>query len=146
MLTTARRAVPLALLAAVAAGCGEDPSAAPTASKSDASSATTLLVRAADSGRGPWHFEVKRLKAEAGPITITFVNGDTFAHNLRVQRGAKCCFEPGNKDVGGTNTINAGAKQLAKLTLKPGRYVFLCTIGGHWSGDNGKMKGTLLVT
>jgi plastocyanin len=146
MLTMARQAAAVALLATMAAGCGNGQSGGSTASKPEAASAATLRIRAADSGSGPWHFEVKRLRAEAGPITISFVNGDRFAHNLRVQRGTKCCFQPGNKDVGGTNTIDAGAAQSAKLTLKPGRYVFLCTIGGHWSGANGKMKGTLLVT
>ena len=107
---------------------------------------TVLEIGAVKSGSGAYRYDVKRLRAKAGTITIAFDNGDTFPHNVRVQTGSRCCFGPGNKDVGGTNTIDAGARTRATLTLEPGRYVFLCSIGGHWNGDGGKMRGTLVVT
>ena len=150
MLRTTARAIPVALLAAWAVGCGDDGPEKQTAAAKPAKAAvptgTVLTVSALKSGRGAYRYDVKRLTAEAGPITIRFDNGDTFPHTVRVQTGSKCCFGTGNKDVGGTNTISGGANETAKLTLKPGRYVFLCSIGGHWNGDGGKMSGSLVVS
>lgn len=124
-----------------AAGAG---TAARVAPPTDAG--TVLEIDALKSGSGAYRYDVKRLRAKAGTITIDFDNGDTFPHNVRVQTGSRCCFGPGNKDVGGTETINGGARKKATLTLEPGRYVFLCSIGGHWNGDLGRMRGTLVVT
>lgn len=107
-----------------------------------------LKVNALRPGRdGAYRFDVKRLEAKAGAITIDFRNRDTTSgHNIRIQTGSKCCFGRQNEDVGGTNTIDSGAEQKATLTLEPGRYVFLCSLSGHWNSDVGKMRGTLVVS
>ena len=140
----------LALTAAlsVVAGCGEaDPTAAQRAEPeaTAAPQGTVLSVTAPKSGSGAYRFDTRRLQAGAGPVTIRFRNDDTFPHNVRVQTGSSCCFEPGHKDVGGTETISAGTKTEARLTLVAGRYVFLCSVGSHYDGDTGRMRGRLTV-
>jgi plastocyanin len=130
-----------------AAGCGDDDTTAATAARPAATPAGTVLkIGAIKSGSGAYRYDVKRLRAAAGRVTVEFVNGDTFAHNVRVQTGSTCCFKAGSEDAGGTDTINAATKAKATLTLKPGRYVFLCSIGGHWNGDTGRMRGSLVVS
>lgn len=140
----------LALTAALslAAGCGEAEPAATQRSEIKATAtreAAVLSVTAPKSGSGAYRFDVRRLQAGAGPVTIRFRNDDTFPHNVRVQSGSKCCFKPGHRDVGGTETISAGTETEAALTLEAGRYVFLCSIGSHYDGDSGLMRGRLTV-
>jgi plastocyanin len=106
---------------------------------------TVLELTAPRSGSGAFRFDTRRLKAAPGPVTIRFNNRDTFPHNVRVQAGSKCCFEPDYRDVGGTQTISGGTKTEAALTLEPGRYVFLCSIGSHYDGDSGRMRGRLTI-
>jgi plastocyanin len=139
-------AIGLAALAALAgaSGCGGDSNDA-SAAREPRDPGTVLKVRALESGSGAHRFNVKRLETKAGSITIDFRNGDKLPHNVRVQTGPKCCFGPQNKDVGGTNTLGEGERGRATLDLKPGRYVFLCSISGHWNGDRGQMRGTLVV-
>jgi plastocyanin len=145
-------AVALLLLASSFAACGgNDETKKPAAAKRTRNIAaatpagTVLKVAALKSGGGAYRFDVKRLKANQGAISIEFDNGDAFPHNVRVQTGSKCCFGPQNRDVGGTQTIDGGARTKATVTLKPGHYVFLCSIGGHWNGA-GSMTGTLEVS
>jgi hypothetical protein len=133
------------LIAGPLAACGDDDTSEEPAAPKPAP--TVLEVTALRSGPdGAYRFDVKHLEAKAGPITIDFRNGDTTSeHNIRIQTGSKCCFGRQNKDVGGTNTIDPGTEETATLTLEPGRYVFLCSLGGHWNSDIGKMRGTLVV-
>lgn len=154
MTMLARWALAATLTAAwTVAGCGDDaaepakPARPKAASKpsTPTPAGTTLKISALKYGNGPFRYDVRRLKAAAGPVTIEFVNDDTSAHNVRVQTGSKCCFGAENKDVGGTNTIEGAANAKATLTLKPGRYVFLCSITGHWKSDNGRMRGSLVI-
>ena len=131
-----------------ATGCGDEESAAaPERAASPKPAGTVLRVTAPRSGSGAFHFDVKRLEAPAGRVTLELVNRDEFEfpHNLRIQTGSKCCFKEGSKDVGGTDTTNGGTTARAAVELKPGRYVFLCSLGGHYDGDGGKMRGTLVI-
>ena len=128
-------------------GCGGDDMRSATVHAASTEPAGTVLkVNAAASGSGAFHFDVKRLHAAAGRVTVEFANGDRFPHNVRIQTGATCCFKDGFHDVGGTDTIDAGTTTKATLRLRPGRYVFLCSIGGHWNGDTGRMRGSLVVS
>jgi plastocyanin len=135
----------IALLIAglAAAGCGEAETAA--APEPAEPAGTVLKVAAKPSGSGAYRFDAERLEAKAGLVAIEFDNRDEFAHNVRIQTGAKCCFKDGSTDVGGTDTTNGGTVVKGTARLEPGRYVFLCSIGGHYDGETGKMRGTLLV-
>jgi hypothetical protein len=140
-------AIALSLIAGPLAACGGDDDDETNETDARKPAPTVLKVRALRSGDDVYRFDVKRLEAKAGPVTIDFRNDDdTAVHNIRIQTGSKCCFGPQNKDVGGTNTIDGGVRRRATLTLKPGRYVFLCSLGGHWNSDIGKMRGTLIVS
>jgi len=141
----------LAMTAAfsLAAGCGEgEPTATQRGEIEETATpeGTVLSVSAPKSGSGAYRFETRRLQAVAGAVRIHFRNDDTFPHNVRVQTGSKCCFKPGHRDVGGTETISGGTDTEATLTLEPGRYVFLCSIGSHYDGDTGQMRGRLTVS
>ena len=147
-LTKPTTAFAILLLIAVPLGaCGGDDDDESEETAAPKPAPTVLKVKALRSGPdGVYRFDVKELEAKAGPITFEFHNGDTTAvHNLRIQTGSKCCFGPQNKDVGGTDTIDSGTDQQVTLTLEPGPYVFLCSLGGHWNSDIGKMRGTLVV-
>jgi plastocyanin len=126
-------------------GCGDETAAAPKPAASKEPISSVLKLAALPSGSGAFHYDVKHLEAKAGLVKIELNNGDAFPHNVRIQSGPKCCFKAGSKDVGGTNTTNGGTGIAATVRLKPGRYVFLCSLGGHYDGDTGHMRGTLVV-
>jgi len=85
-------------------------------------------------------FDKKRLNARAGPIRFVLVNEKRKGHNIRIQTGGECCFRPGQKDLGGTQTIETG-RTSAVVDLEPGVYTYLCSAGGHWHTQ----YGTLVV-
>jgi plastocyanin len=133
------------LVCVLGAGCGEadDATAPPTTKPAAAPPSTILEVTAPKSGARAFRFDVKSLRAKPGTIELRLRNDDTDAHNIRIQDGAECCDAA--NDVGGTNTISPARSETARVKLTPGRYWFVCSIGGHYDGDTGKMKGRLVV-
>lgn len=126
------------ILVAVASGaCGdEDDSASPPREETPAAATPTteLELVAPRRGSAKFRFDKRRLRAQAGTITIKLTNEDDHQHNVRVHAGTTCCFEQGWRDLGGTPTISRGEPPTSgTVELKPGRYVFLCDITGHWS-------------
>jgi plastocyanin len=127
-----------------ATGCSDDSQEA-TAAKTPRDEGTVLTIR--DTSKpGDWSFDTKRLTAKAGRVTIVFHNASGLGHNVRVHTG-KCCFEPGYKDLGGTDVIGATSSDHRKtvratLDLEPGTYTFLCPIAGHFQAGQ---HGTLVV-
>lgn len=83
-------------------------------------------------------FDKKRLTARAGEITFVLVNEKRKGHNIRIQTGDECCFKPGQRDLGGTQTIETGRTQ-AVVRLEPGVYTYLCSAGGHWRTQHGTL-------
>lgn len=87
-----------------------------------------------------FRFRPRQLDARAGRIVIQFINRESYAHNVRIQTGETCCYEPGYRELGGTDTIRAGSTS-ATVEFKPGKYIFMCSIGDHWSqGMSGVLK------
>ncbi len=112
------RAVALiALVAAVAAIVA----AAPTAS---GRSTAKVTVTATD-----FKFKVVPKTVVRGVTTFTVVNRGEATHDFRIA---------GKK----TRILNPGARATLKVTLKKGRYPYLCTVPGHAQLG---MKGTLVV-
>ncbi len=70
----------------------------------------TLLVEPARAGGG-------------ASVQIRLKNQGALAHNVRV-------FEDG-REVGGTPTFEGGTTRSTALSLKPGDYRFVCTVGNH---------------
>lgn len=106
-------------------------SAAPSAPSSGGSSHLSI---AANPG-GALMFDKTSLAAKAGKVTITFTNKAPEGHNFTLTG-------PGGQSVGSTPTFHGGSKTLA-VTLKPGKYTYICSVPGHAQGG---MMGTLTVT
>ena len=132
----------------VAAGCGGDEAGGGRDERSQKSTATpsrgtVLELTAPRRGSNRYRFDKRRLRADAGVITIRLVNNDDHQHNVRVHAEDTCCFTEGWKDLGGTPTISRGEPPTTgTLELRPGTYIFLCNITGHWSE---RMWGRLTV-
>jgi plastocyanin len=70
----------------------------------------------------------------SGPLRIVLHNEGDLAHDIHLERDGK--------DVGGTPPFPGGGSRTARLTLEPGTYRLLCTVGDH--AELG-MTGTLKV-
>ncbi len=76
----------------------------------------------------------KVVVAGPGPLRLRLRNSGSLPHDVRVQRG--------DRDLGGTPSIPGGKSATATVTLAPGRYRILCTVGDHAQLG---MTGTLRV-
>jgi plastocyanin len=91
-------------------------------------------------GAFEYRFEPKNVIVNSGttkPTVVRFVmrNNGSQGHDLHIEKDGK--------DLGGTPTFGPGQTHSAQVTLSPGTYQFICTVGNH--ADLG-MKGTLTVT
>jgi plastocyanin len=87
----------------------------------------------AASASGLLAYNTKTLEASAGKVSIAFTNMAPLEHNLTIAQGAKV--------LGATPTFVGGVRTLT-VTLKPGKYVFYCSVPGHRQAG---MEGTLTV-
>jgi hypothetical protein len=87
---------------------------------------------------GVIEFDKRQLSARAGRVAFVLVNEKRKGHNIRIHTGAVCCFGPGSRDIGGTRTIGTGRTR-AVLDLEPGVYTYLCSAGGHWRTQHGRL-------
>jgi plastocyanin len=97
-------------------------------------SASSHLSIAANPG-GALKFDKSSLTAKAGKVTITFTNKAPEGHNFTLESS-------GGQKIGATPTFEGGSKTLT-VSLKPGKYMYMCTVPGHAMGG---MTGTLTVT
>jgi len=95
--------------------------------------ASSSLQLAANPG-GQLSYNTKQLSAKAGTVTITMANMSPLEHNVTIAQGGKV--------LGATPTFVGGTRTLT-LTLKPGKYVFYCSVPGHRQAG---MEGTLNVS
>src|SRR3984957_6567541 len=93
-------------------------------------SGTSSLAEEADP-EGQLRYTTKNLSAKTGRVTIDFKNMSPLMHNMTIAQGAKV--------LAATPTFQGGARKLA-LNLKPGTYVFYCSVPGHrQAGMEGKL-------
>ena len=104
------------------------PASSPAAGKAGSS-----LALAADPA-GALAYNTKQLSAKAGTVTITMTNMSPLEHNVTVAEGTKV--------LGATPTFKGGSTKLT-LKLKPGKYIFYCSVPGHRQAG---MEGTLNVS
>lgn len=106
--------------------------AALTASAGQAAPRPTVLKIKADPSGG-LKFNVAKLTAKAGPVTIVMANPSVLPHDVGI-RGK-------GFNVRGKVVLKGGT---SKVTRKLGRgtYVFYCSVPGHEAAG---MKGTLVV-
>lgn len=82
---------------------------------------------------GQLRFTTRNLSAKAGAVTISFANMSPLPHNMTIAQGSKV--------LGATPTFQGATKTLS-LNLKPGTYVFYCSVPGHRAAG---MEGKLTV-
>ncbi|HEY3969925.1 MAG TPA: plastocyanin/azurin family copper-binding protein [Solirubrobacteraceae bacterium] len=93
-------------------------------------SGTSSLTEEADP-EGQLRYTTKNLSAKAGKITIDFKNMSPLMHNMTIAQGTTV--------LGSTPTFQGGARTFT-LNLKPGTYVFYCSVPGHrQAGMEGKL-------
>lgn len=95
-------------------------------------SGTSSLKDEADP-EGQLRYTTKDLSAKAGKVTISFTNTSPLMHNMTIAQGSTV--------LGATPTFQGGTKTLT-LNLKPGTYVFYCSVPGHRAAG---MEGKLTV-
>ena len=125
-----------AALVAALAGCGGD------GGKTGSSGGPPVTVAAGQPvpvTAKEYRFEPGSLVVKStskGPTVVTFSlrNGGAVAHDLHVMRGSQ--------DLGGTPIFAPGQTETGRVTLTPGSYTFVCTVGDHEALG---MKGTLVV-
>ena len=93
-------------------------------------------VRALSAKANELVYNVKTLKAPAGPVRLVLTNRSELAHNVAL-RGPRLPKPKIGKVVG------RGKKSVVSFANLPaGRYTFYCSVFGHEAGG---MKGTLTV-
>ena len=109
------------------------PKASPSTGGTAAPAAGAPLALAADP-TGQLRFDKKTLQGKAGKVTIDFTNDSQVGHDVTIAKGAS--------KLGGTKVITK-SKASVSIDLKPGQYVFYCSVPGHRQGG---MQGTLTIT
>ena len=104
-----------------------------TAAPATRPAAAAPLALAADPG-GALKYDKKALSAKAGKVTIAFTNASPIGHDVTIAKGPT--------KLAGTNVIT-NSKAAVSVTLKPGAYVFYCSVPGHRQAG---MQGTLTVS
>lgn len=115
--------------APAAASASEASSKEPPASSTDGGHKLSIAANAS----GQLAYNTKSLSATAGKVTITMTNMSPLEHNFTVASGGKV--------LGATPTFDGGTRSVT-LNLKPGKYVFYCSVPGHRQAG---MEGTLTV-
>lgn len=128
-------------VAALAAGCGDDGEDNAAKSATPPKGPDQVLRLKVESSPGEIKFDKSKLTAKAGKATIELVNPAELGHNVRIATGTKCCMLPDSEDIGGTNTVSKGTTR-AVVDLKPGNYVYYCSVTGHWRRGQ---RGSLVV-
>lgn len=108
------------LLAALsAAGCGGDDHEGGDGAATPLGAGSALRVIADE-----YSFDPAAVVLDGGgELRIRIRNEGSLAHNLRLVRGGE--------DVGGTPTLPGGDSGSAAVTVTPGRYEMVCTVGDH---------------
>lgn len=130
------------------AGCGSSSSSSSTTSSTASTPAATTPTTAATSTaatggalklaanpQGQLKYDTTSLTAaKSGKVTIDFTNVSPVMHNMTIATSSGTV-------VGATPTFTGGTKALT-VDLKPGTYVFYCSVPGHRQAG---MQGTLVV-
>lgn len=136
----------LALVAAALVACGDDDSTTTTTTSETSSGAAaeggekaggeaggaTLEFEADPSGELAYTSTSETSKA--GEVTIDFKNPQGLSHDVAIE-------DPGGETVGKTDVIGKGETS-AKVSLKPDKYTFYCSVPGHREAG---MEGSLTV-
>ena len=125
-----------ALGTAIGTASTEKPEAeakAPKRAAPQTAGGTQAPLQLAADPSGQLRYNRKALKGSAGKVTIDFTNASAVGHDVTIAQGPT--------KIGGTKVIMK-AKASVTVDLKPGKYVFYCSVPGHRQGG---MQGTLAI-
>jgi uncharacterized cupredoxin-like copper-binding protein len=145
--------IPILVAGAIAlsltiAGCGSNnattsqPDAAildAGAGPSGADSSSAKPGNSVDADLKEWSITTKQPVVKAGKVKFTATNSGAASHELVVLKTDKPADSLGNKSrvsekdsVGEVPDVAAGKSKSNTLYLKPGKYVLICNINGHY--------------
>jgi plastocyanin len=110
------------------------PSSTSTASPTSPVPSASTALKLTANPEGLLSYDVKRLSAKAGKVTITLTNTAALAHNVTIVQASTV--------LGETPTFQGGSRSFT-VSLKPGTYTFYCSVPGHRQAG---MEGTLTVS
>jgi plastocyanin len=122
----------VALVAALA-GCGGGSDKDEPGRTVSVQAGAPIPVSADEYKFDPKTIVVNGAKREA-KVAIALKNDGSLAHDLHVLKG--------EEDLGGTPVFTGGKTENVSLSLAPGDYTFICTVGDH---ETLGMKGKLTV-
>jgi uncharacterized cupredoxin-like copper-binding protein len=139
----------LGLGALGAAGCGNTssakspPTTAATTAAAPAKPAKPATASGAVSvGLSEWKVTPSTTTAAAGPVTFDVHNAGAQPHEMVVLKTTKAAAAlgkagtarlPETGHAGEVATLKAGASGKTTIDLKPGHYVLICNLPGHWT-------------
>lgn len=141
---TAFLALALASFALVACGGDDDGDTTTTEKGGQASNGAAsnggsggggseIQIEAAESGLA---FSEDAMTAKAGKnVTLHFSNPQPIGHDVDIE-------DSSGEEVAETDVITEGEESTTIANLKPGKYVYYCSVPGHREGG---MEGTLTV-
>jgi plastocyanin len=104
-----------------------------TTTTTEAAQAGAETVKVSSPADGSLVFEPSKLTAKAGTVTIDYDNPSPVDHSIAIEAGGETLDE---------SEIAANATLTASADLKPGKFVYFCTVPGHREAG---MVGTLTV-
>jgi plastocyanin len=110
---------------------GENPEATPSTDEEPLEAETLELTSPPE---GDLVFEPETLEAPAGEVVIDYTNPSEVPHNVAI--------EDGGETVAQGETVTGGASGPASAELKPGEYLYYCSIPGHREAG---MEGDLTI-
>jgi plastocyanin len=126
-----RPALVLAICACSFAACGEDGDGGSKGRTVTVGAEQGVRLVANEYSFDPNHFVVTGSPSQ---LEITLDNRGSLAHNVKVLSG--------ERDLGGSPTFPGGEVRSGKVSLRPGSYRLVCTVGDH---ERLGMVGTLEV-
>jgi plastocyanin len=129
-----RTLIPAVAIAIALGGCGSNTSKSGGGQSKTLAAGTPIKVTADEFRFDPNSVVLNGSGGGQTPVSITLRNEGAQAHDLRIMQGGQ--------DLGGTATFGPGQVKTATVNLKPGSYVFECTVDNH--AEMG-MKGKLVV-
>lgn len=118
--------------AAVEAGNVE---AGSTSSSTATAPATGEKLPLSSPSSGNLLYDTSKLSAKPGEVTIDYTNPSATPHSVAIEG-------PDGQAVAEGDIVSGGDQSIATADLKPGKYVFYCTVPGHREAG---MQGTLTV-
>ena len=127
----ARQAEEAQAAASQPSSAGATTTTSTTTSPSGGGGAAPLRLSAPASGTPA--YDTSKLSSKAGSVTIDFSNPSPVQHDVAIAQGSKI--------IAKSNLISGGSTSVS-TTLKPGKYLYYCTVPGHRQAG---MQGVLTV-